>query len=397
MGDDTMFRRVFLIVMDSVGIGELPDAGRYGDAGSDTLGNIAKTQGGLKLPVLEKLGLGCIAPLAGMECAANPLASYGKMAELSLGKDTTSGHWEMAGVPLFRAFPTYPNGFPAEVIDKFLEVTGRDVLGNRVASGTVIIEELGEEHMRTGKPIVYTSADSVFQIAAHEEVIPLDELYEMCRLAREEVCVGEHAVGRIIARPFVGTKGAFVRTSNRHDYSLEPPSPTLLDELKEHGFDVIGIGKIGDIFAHRGLTETITTKSNEHGMDETIRMARTWNGQGLVMTNLVEFDSLYGHRNDAAGYKRALESFDSQLAVLLDALTEEDLLLVTADHGCDPTTVSTDHSREYVPILAYCKGACGADLGVRGSFADLAATVRENFSLAKGAYGTSFLNVWKEE
>lgn len=391
-----MFKRVFWIVMDSVGIGALPDAERYGDAGSDTLGNIARAEGGLTLPTLEKLGLGCIEPLAGMARAEKPLASYGKMAELSLGKDTTSGHWEMAGVPLFRAFPTYPNGFPDEVIDKFRAVTGRDVLGNCVASGTVIIEELGAEHMRTGSPIVYTSADSVFQIAAHEEVIPLEELYRMCRLAREEVCVGDHAVGRIIARPFIGEVGAFKRTSNRHDYSLEPPAPTLLDELKERGYDVIGIGKIGDIFAHRGLTEVITTKSNEHGMDETILMARTWNGQGLVMTNLVEFDSLYGHRNDAAGYKRALESFDSQLAVLLDALTEEDMLLVTADHGCDPTTVSTDHSREYVPVLAYCKGKDGADLGVRETFADLAATVKENFALEKGTYGTSFLEVWKE-
>ncbi len=391
-----MFKRVFLIVMDSVGIGALPDAERYGDSGSDTLGNIARTQEGLDLPVLEKLGLGHIAPIVGMDSTNVPIASYGKMAELSLGKDTTSGHWEMAGVPLFRAFPTYPNGFPDEVIDRFREVTGRDVLGNCVASGTVIIEELGDEHMRTGKPIVYTSADSVFQIAAHEDVISLPELYEMCHLTREKVCVGDHAVGRIIARPFIGESGAFKRTSNRHDYSLEPPSATLLDDMKGVGFDVIGIGKIGDIFAHRGLTETIATKSNEHGMDETIRMARTWSGQGLVMTNLVEFDSLYGHRNDAAGYKQALESFDAQLAVLLEELTQEDLLIITADHGCDPTTVSTDHSREYVPILAYCKDKCGVSLGVRESFADISATIRENFSLEKGAYGTSFLAVWKE-
>ena len=391
-----MFKRVFLIVMDSVGIGALPDAERYGDSGSNTLGNIARTQEGLKLPVLEKLGLGHIAPIRGMDQTNVPLASYGKMAELSLGKDTTSGHWEMAGVPLFRAFPTYPNGFPEEVIDTFRKVTGKDVLGNCVASGTAIIAELGEEHMRTGKPIVYTSADSVFQIAAHETVIPLPELYEICRQTREKVCVGDHAVGRIIARPFIGESGAFSRTSNRHDYSLEPPSATLLDDMKNAAFDVIGIGKIADIFAHRGLTETILTKSNEHGMDETIRMARTWNGQGLVMTNLVEFDSLYGHRNDATGYKKALESFDAQLADLLDELTDEDLLLVTADHGCDPTTVSTDHSREYVPILAYCKGKCGVDLGVRETFADVSATIRDNFAMEKGAYGTSFLAVWKE-
>lgn len=391
-----MFKRVFLIVMDSVGIGALPDAERYGDGGSDTLGNIARSQDGLRLPVLEKLGLGHIAPIAGMDDTSMPLASYGKMAEISLGKDTTSGHWEMAGVPLFRAFPTYPNGFPSEVIDKFREVTGKDVLGNCVASGTAIIAELGDEHVRTGKPIVYTSADSVFQIAAHEDVIPLPELYEMCHLTRAQVCVGDHAVGRIIARPFVGKNGAYTRTSNRHDYSLEPPSDTLLDDMKAAGFDVIGIGKIADIFAHRGLTETILTKSNEHGMEETIRKARTWDGQGLVMTNLVEFDSLYGHRNDAAGYKMALEAFDKQLAVLIDELTESDLLLVTADHGCDPTTVSTDHSREYVPILAYCKGKCGVDLGVRETFADVSATVRENFAMEKGAYGTSFLAVWKE-
>lgn len=390
-----MFKRVFLIVMDSVGIGELPDASRYGDEGSNTLGNIAKTQDGLHLPVMEKLGLGCIAPLDGMNCVDVPQAFYGKMAELSLGKDTTSGHWEMAGVPLFQSFPTYPNGFPSEVIDKFCAVTGRAVLGNCVASGTVIIEELGEEHMRTGNPIVYTSADSVFQIAAHEEVIPLDELYRMCRLAREEVCVGKHAVGRIIARPFIGTKGAFVRTSNRHDFSLEPPAPTLLDDLKAEGFDVIGIGKIGDIFAHRGLTETILTKSNDHGMEETIAKARDWHEAGLVMTNLVEFDSLYGHRNNAAGYKQALETFDRQLGELLMYLTEDDLLLVTADHGCDPTTVSTDHSREYVPILAYRSGKRGESLGVRETFADLSATIRENFGLGKGAFGTSFLSVWK--
>lgn len=391
-----MFKRVFLIVMDSVGIGALPDAERYGDSGSDTLGNIAQTQGGLRLPMLEKLGLGHIAPIVGIDASNVASASYGKMAELSLGKDTTSGHWEMAGVPLFQAFPTYPNGFPEELIDTFREVTGKEVLGNCVASGTAIIAELGEEHIRTGKPIVYTSADSVFQIAAHEDVIPLPELYEICHLTREKVCVGDHAVGRIIARPFIGENGSFTRTSNRHDYSLQPPSATLLDDMKEAGFDVIGIGKIADIFAHRGLTETILTKSNEHGMDETIRMARTWNGQGLVMTNLVEFDSLYGHRNDVAGYKKALESFDKQLAIMLDALTEDDLLLVTADHGCDPTTVSTDHSREYVPILAYCKNRCGVDLGVRESFADVSATIRENFSLDKGTYGTSFLAVWKE-
>ena len=391
-----MFKRVFLIVMDSVGIGALPDAERYGDDGSDTLGNIARSQDGLRLPVLEKLGLGHIAPIVGMDDTNMPLASYGKMAEISLGKDTTSGHWEMAGVPLFRAFPTYPNGFPSEVIDKFREVTGKDVLGNCVASGTAIIAELGDEHVRTGKPIVYTSADSVFQIAAHEDVIPLPELYEMCHLTREQVCVGDHAVGRIIARPFVGENGVYTRTSNRHDYSLEPPSDTLLDDMKAAGFDVIGIGKIADIFAHRGLTETILTKSNEHGMEETIRKARTWDGQGLVMTNLVEFDSLYGHRNDAAGYKMALEAFDKQLAVLVDELTKDDLLIITADHGCDPTTVSTDHSREYVPILAYCKEKCGVDLGVRETFADVSATVRENFAMGKGAYGTSFLAVWKE-
>lgn len=390
-----MFKRVFLIVMDSVGIGELPDAARYGDEGSNTLGNIAKSQNGLQLPIMEKMGLGCIAPLDGVACVTTPTASYGKMAELSLGKDTTSGHWEMAGVPLFQSFPTYPNGFPDEVIDKFCELTGRNVLGNCVASGTVIIEELGEEHMRTASPIVYTSADSVFQIAAHEDVIPLEELYRMCRIAREQVCVGKHAVGRIIARPFIGEKGAFVRTSNRHDFSLEPPAATLLDDLKAGGYDTIGIGKIGDIFAHRGLTETILTKSNDHGMEETIAKARDWQGRGIVMTNLVEFDSLYGHRNNAQGYKQALETFDRQLGDMLTYLTEDDLLLVTADHGCDPTTVSTDHSREYVPVLAYRKGTVGQSLGTRETFADLSATIRENFALGDGAYGTSFLDVWK--
>jgi phosphopentomutase len=385
-----MFDRIIIIVLDSVGIGELPDAADYGDAGANTLGNIAKYRGGLELPTLAKLGLGCIAPIEGVSCPDQPLASYGKLAESSTGKDTTTGHWEMAGAPVSRPFPYYPNGFPAEIMDKFAELTGRAALGNKVASGTEIISELGEEHMKTGQPIVYTSADSVFQIAAHEEIIPLTELYDMCRIARDQILVGKHAVGRIIARPFIGVPGAFIRTPNRHDYSLLPDGETMLDRVKAAGLPCIGVGKIGDIFAQRGLTESYPTKSNQHGMDilETV-LGQT--GRGLVMANLVEFDSSFGHRRDIDGYAAALEAFDSQLSELLPTLGTTDLLIITADHGCDPTAHGTDHTREYVPLLAYQAGRDGQPLGVRTTFADIAASVLDNFSLPPLPYGSSFL------
>lgn len=390
-----MFKRIFLIVLDSVGIGALPDAAQYGDVGANTLGNIAKQQKGLSLPMLEAMGLGCIAELAGVKRVEKPLASYGKMAEISCGKDTTSGHWELGGCPLQAAFPTYPNGFPAALLTRFTERTGYGVLGNVAASGTEIMARLGEEHIKTGCPIVYTSADSVFQIAAHEEIIPLEKLYELCRITREEVCVGADAVGRVIARPFVGTPGHFERTPDRHDFSLEPPDKTILDLLKNAGYDVVGIGKIGDIFAGRGFTESTPTKSNSHGMDLIRAAIRKQELHGLVMANLVEFDSEFGHRNDPDGYADALRAFDGSLGGLIGALTEDDLLLITADHGCDPTTPSTDHSREYVPLLAYAKGRAGKALGVRETFADVAATIADNFNIPKMQYGTSFLPLYR--
>ena len=395
-----MFKRMLVIILDSVGIGALPDAGEFGDAGADTLGNIARHCNGLRVPTLESMGLGCIAPLTGINPVSAPLAMFGKMAEISRGKDTTSGHWEMAGCPLFEPFPVYPQGFPAEVIDAFCRYAGTLVLGNKAASGTEIIAELGDEHLRTGYPIVYTSADSVFQIAAHEEVIPVSRLYELCLIAREKVMVGNHAVGRIIARPFIGSSGNFIRTANRHDYSVPPPDLTLLDRLTGAGYPVTGIGKISDIFAARGISRSFPTKSNRQGMDVLIELVSAGDDGGLVMANLVDFDSAYGHRNDILGYARALEEFDQQLKNLLSRMTESDLLLITADHGCDPTFPGTDHTREYVPLLAYTpewrqKNRSGISLGIRQSFADLGATIADNFSLAPLKYGTSFLSQLK--
>ena len=389
-----MFDRILMIILDSVGIGALPDAAEYGDEGANTLAHIAKLRNGLHLPALAGLGLGCIEPITGVPCVEKPLASYGKMAEMSKGKDTTTGHWEIAGAPVSRPFPYYPDGFPAEIMDKFAALTGRTALGNKVASGTEIIEELGAEHMRTGQPIVYTSADSVFQIAAHEEIIPLTELYAMCRIVREQILVGEHAVGRVIARPFIGMPGAFSRTANRHDYSLEPEGDTMLDRVKAAGLACVGIGKIGDIFAQRGLTESYPSKSNRHGMEliETV-LAKT--GRGLIMANLVEFDSSFGHRRDAEGYATALEEFDVRLAALLPKLGAGDLLIITADHGCDPTASGTDHTREYVPLLVFHPGSDGQPLGIRTSFADVSASVLENFALARLPYGNSFLQTMR--
>lgn len=383
-------KRVILIVLDSVGIGAMPDAHLYGDEGSNTLGNIAKVRGGLTLPNLEKLGLGNIAPIQGVEPLPQPPGAYGKMAEKSPGKDTTTGHWEIAGVVLEKPFPTFPQGFPEDFLTEFERRIGREVLGNEVASGTEIIQRLGQEHVETGKPIVYTSADSVFQIAAHEEVIPLDELYRICEIARE-ILDGDLRVGRVIARPFLGREGDFYRTTNRHDYAVEPPIKTLLDVIKEKELKVMAVGKIKDIYAGRGITDHLPSKGNEDGVNKTLEfMSR--NESGLIMTNLVDFDMLYGHRNDVENYAKALEDFDKRLPEIMAMLGEEDLLILTADHGCDPTTVSTDHSREYVPLLIYGKKVKkGVNLGIRSSFADLGATIAEYLETEPLKYGESFL------
>ena len=381
--------RVFLTVLDSVGVGELPDADAYGDRGSDTIGNISRRVP-LRLPNLRSLGLPRVANIHGMEPIESPLGAFGRIAERSPGKDSVTGHWEMAGVVLDRAFPTFPDGFPREVIEQFERRIGRRTIGNYAASGTVIIEELGPEHMRTGFPIVYTSADSVFQIAAHEEVIPVPELYRICEIAYDLVGRGMN-VGRVIARPFVGTPGAFTRTANRHDYALPPSGPTLLDALTAAGRSVHAIGKIQDLFAGRGVTTAVHTKSDEHGVDE-IEKAMETGGPGLVFTNLVDFDTQYGHRNDPAGYAANLERFDQRLGRLLPRFGQRDLLIITADHGNDPTTASTDHAREYVPV--FLVGACvkpGTDVGIRQTFADLGQTVAEIFEVGPLAHGTSFL------
>ena len=383
------FERVIWIVLDSVGIGAMPDWQAYLDPEpGDTLGHIAQ-QRPIKLPNLCALGLGNIKPLPGLPPAAAPLGSYGRCALASPGKDTTTGHWEMVGIHLTKPFPLYPNGFPPEVMDAFEARIGRSTLGNKAASGTEILKELGEEHVRTGSPIVYTSADSVFQIAAHEEVIPLWELYNMCQTARE-ILQGKHEVGRVIARPFEGEAGAFQRTTNRKDYAVPPPKGMLLDQLQSAGVPVYSVGKIIDIFLGRGIREYQKTKSNADGMAKTLE-AMDHQRDGLIFVNLVDFDSLYGHRNDVEGYARALEEADAWLPSLLAKANESDLIILTADHGCDPTTASTDHSREYVPLLTYGKHAkAGVDLGIRGSLADIGQTVAENFGTTVAA-GDSFL------
>lgn len=382
-----MFTRVLLLVMDSVGAGQLPDAGLYGDEGSDTLGNIARAIG-LRVPTLRSLGLARVSSIGGPSPA--PMGAFGRMAETSAGKDSVTGHWEMMGIVLERAFPTFPHGFPPDVIQAFEARIGRRTLGNTVASGTAIIDALGPQHVRTGEPIVYTSADSVFQIAAHESVIPIDELYRICTIAFDLVGRGM-GVGRVIARPFVGEPGRFTRTSNRRDYALEPFGDTLFDRLKGAGHEVVGIGKIEDLFAGRGLTRAIHTTSDAHGMDVVeAELART--PAGLIAANLVDFDTLYGHRNDVAGYAANLERFDARLAAMLPALRPTDLLVVTADHGNDPTTPSTDHSREYVPVLIAGAGVKpGVDLGTRPTFADLGQTLAEVFGVTPLPHGTSFL------
>ena len=382
-----MFSRVILIVMDSVGCGELPDAGVYGDEGSDTLGNIARAVG-LRVPTLRSLGLARAAAIG--EPSPAPIGAFGRMAEASAGKDSVTGHWEMAGIVLDKPFPTFPNGFAPELIHEFERRIGRPSIGNVVASGTAIIDQLGPEHVRTGHPIIYTSADSVFQIAAHESVIPIEEQYRICSIAFELVGLGM-GVGRVIARPFVGEAGTFTRTANRRDYALKPFGDTLLDRLTAAGHPVIAVGKIEDLYAGRGITRAIHTKSDDHGMDVVMdEVART--PRGLIFANLVDFDTQYGHRNDTPGYAANLERFDTRLADLLPKLGPEDVLVVTADHGNDPTTPSTDHSREYVPVmLAGAKVKAGVDLGIRPTFADLGQTVAEIFGVPKLPHGTSFL------
>jgi phosphopentomutase len=386
--------RAIVLVLDSVGAGALPDAADYGDEGSNTLGNTAAAVGGLSMPVLGAMGLGNITPIAGVPPTVTPVASWGKNAERSAGKDTTTGHWEMMGLVLERAFPTYPTGFPADVIEEFCRLTGlAGVLGNSVASGTVIINELGDEHVATGLPIVYTSADSVFQIAAHEEAFGLERLYEVSEIARA-MLTGEHCVGRVIARPFVGpdASGTYVRTHRRRDFAVKPFEPTVLDLLQEAGVSVFGVGKIGDIFAWEGITSSPHVTDNMDGFDHLVREVSRPE-PGFVFCNLVDFDMLWGHRNDAAAYAAGLEAVDRRMPELLDAMVDGDLLVITADHGCDPTTASTDHSREYTPLIAKVKGVdAGVDLGVRATFGDIGETVLDFYGLRdRCGRGESFL------
>jgi phosphopentomutase len=379
--------RAIVIVMDSVGIGELPDAGRYGDEGSDTVGNIHR-QVPLAVPMLRQLGLARVAAIG--DPSPEPLGAFGRMMEQSPGKDSVTGHWELAGLVLDRAFPTFPNGFPPQMIAALERRIGRSIIGNKVASGTAIIDELGAEHMRSGSPIVYTSADSVFQIAAHESVIPIEEQYRICEAA-VDLTVRAIGMGRVIARPFVGEPGNFTRTANRRDFALEPRGRTLLDALKEAGHPVVAIGKIEDIFATRGITRAVHTTSDADGMD-VLEGAMAEEPAGLIFVNLVDFDTMYGHRNDVAGYAANLERFDRRLAAIVDLLTPDDLLVVTADHGNDPTTPSTDHSREHVPVLVMGDAVrSGVDLGTRPTFADLGQTLADLFGVGPLAHGTSFL------
>ena len=382
------FRRVFVIVIDSVGVGELPDAAAYGDEGSNTLGHIAERHL-LRIPCLNALGISCILPLAGQVPPASPGAAYGRMAERSPGKDSVTGHWELMGIVLDRAFPTFPHGFPVDAIREYERRIDRTTIGNTVASGTQIIDELGPEHMRTGRPIVYTSADSVFQIAAHEDVIPVPELYRICEIAYQMFGAGM-GVARVIARPFVGQPGSFTRTSHRHDYALPPFEPTLLDRLTAKGVPVIAIGKIRDLFAGQGIGEAVRTTSDSDGMDAVDRAIASA-PDGLIFANLVDFDTQYGHRNDVAGYAANLERFDVRLGALLPRLRADDLLILTADHGNDPTTASTDHAREFVPLLAHgARVAGGVDLGTRETFADLGQTLAELFGVGPLRHGRSF-------
>jgi len=390
MPTSSPFHRVLLIVLDGAGIGAMPDAPDWGDAGADTFGHILESRT-VHLPNLQRYGLGNIRPLAGLAPLDHLTGSYGRCALRSNGKDTTTGHWEMAGIILDHAFPTYPNGFPASVIDRFVRETSvPGILGNVPASGTEIIKVLGDEHVKTGKPIVYTSADSVFQIAAHEEVIPLDKLYEICEIARE-ILDGEHRVGRVIARPFLGAPGAFYRTENRHDYAVPPPRQNLLPALADEDLDVVCIGKIASIYDSMGVTKDLTAKNNEQSIDQTIK-ALSDSTRGLIFSNLVDFDMLYGHRRDTEGYAKALEHFDTRLPEIESAMRDDDVMMITADHGNDPTFRGSDHTREYAPLLVYGKSARpGVDLGTRSSLADIGQPIAENFGLNLTS-GTSFLS-----
>jgi phosphopentomutase len=386
------YKRIFIIVMDSVGIGEAPDAEKFGDKGADTIGHISEKMNGLNMTNMEKLGLSNIREIKGIAKQEKPLAFYTKMMEASNGKDTMTGHWEIMGLNIRTPFRVFPDGFPEELVSELEKQSGRKIIGNKPASGTEILVELGEEHMKTGALIVYTSADSVLQIAAHEEIVPLDELYKICKIARELTLDEKYMVGRIIARPFLGEPGNFKRTPNRHDYALKPFDRTVMSELKDSGFDVIAIGKISDIYDGEGVTKSLRTVSNMDGMDklvETFDMEFT----GISFVNLVDFDALYGHRRDPEGYGKALEEYDARLPEVFAKMNEDDLLMITADHGNDPVAPGTDHTREYVPLLVYSKGMqLGKELAIRETFADIGATVADNFNLKKPKYGKSFLN-----
>lgn len=389
------FKRIHVIVMDSVGIGEAPDAEAFGDAGSHTLGHIAEKMNGLNMPEMQKLGLGNIEMIKGISPVQHPSAYYGKMQEASVGKDTMTGHWEIMGLNIDKPFKVYPNGFTEELISALEEKTGRKVIGNKPASGTAILDELGEEHMKTGAIIVYTSADPVLQIAAHEEIVPLEELYRICEIARELTLSPEYLVGRIIARPFIGEPGNFIRTSNRHDYALKPFGRTVMNELQDAGLDVIALGKINDIFNGEGITSTERTKDNMDGMDKFITTLDK-DFTGISFLNLVDFDASFGHRRDPLGYGKALEEFDARLTEVLPKLTEEDLLIITADHGNDPTMPGTDHTREFVPLTVYSPLLKEMkELPLRNTFADIGATIAENFGVSKTKFGESFLSLLK--
>ncbi len=391
-----MFKRVIIIVLDACGVGELPDADRYGDIGASTIPNVARELGGLTMPHCEKMGLGNIVPITGIDKVVVPTACYGRMAEKSTGKDSTSGHWEIAGVILKQPFPVYQDGFPSNLVENFEKKAGVKTIGNVPASGTEIIKKLGERHLKTGEIILYTSADSVFQLAAHEEIISPEKLYEICRIARE-LLQGKHAVGRVIARPFYGQPGNFVRTTNRRDFSLEPPSDTILDKLFLRKIPTVSIGKIYDLYAHRGFSKVVKAKNNGEVMNKVIdELSQT--EYGLILSNLVDFDMLWGHRNDTESFGRGLEDFDSRLHELTGILNNDDVLIITADHGCDPTLKnSTDHTREYVPLLAYNKRIKkGIDLGTRETFADIAQTLAEIFKIDYTFPGKSFLNEIKQ-
>lgn len=384
------YNRIFLVVMDSVGIGEAPDARLFNDCGADTLGHIANEMNGLTMPNMAKLGLSNIREIKGVEKVEKPLAHFGMMEEASIGKDTMTGHWEMMGLHIGTPFRAFPDGFPIELIHELEVKSGRKIIGNKPASGTEILDELGEKHVNTGNLIVYTSADSVLQIAAHEDVLPLEELYQICEIARELTLDEKYMIGRVIARPFTGKPGAWVRTANRHDYALKPFERTVMNELKDAGFDSLAIGKIADIYDGEGVTQSFRTISNMDGMDKLIETMDI-DFTGLSFLNLVDFDALYGHRRDPVGYGKALEQYDERLPEVFEKLKEGDLLIITADHGNDPIHPGTDHTREYVPLIVYDKNQIiSNDLGIRKTFADIGATIAENFNIKKPKYGTSF-------